>query len=129
MTPTLKLGPRNSPRFEVMPSSICPIIALLVEQYTPLNADDRDSILSFLQLDTIYLEKCTEGFFFKLEFICKRIVSNELVHYDVERLQISEFSEYLKCGTYEGKVTQEVRAAAQQFVDFLASHSDYWPLR
>jgi len=129
MTPTFKLGPGDAPAIEILPSEINPLVALLVEERAPLDGEILNSILSFLQLDSLYLSKNSESFFLGFESICGRVVAGDLIQYSVARVETSEFAGYLKGGAGEGIVTSAIRAAAQRFLDFLAKHPDHWPLR
>jgi hypothetical protein len=129
MIPTLSLGPWDSPAFEILNSSLNPIVAILVEQSPPMNADERDALMSFLQLDTIFLDSRTESLFRRLERTCRSIASGEVSGYGVEAIQASEFADYLRRMPWTGRVTQDVVDAAQGFLDFLAGHPGHWPLR
>jgi len=128
MIPTLKLGPWESPAIEIPPSEINQVLALLLAVYAPLEGDMRDSLWSFLQLDTITLDERTESFFVGFERVCERIASSDLLEYSVAQVEASEFRGYFKGGVGDGTLTSATRSSARQFLGFLASHSDHWPL-
>lgn len=127
MIPTLSLGPWDAPSFEVLPEDMNPIVALLIEQFS--TADQDNNLFQFLTLDTISLRDGSEEFFLRFENICKRIVSNEFAQYSVAKIQMSEYASYFKGGVGDGVISNGVKVAAQRFLDFLANHPDYWPLR
>lgn len=129
MTPTLSLGPWDSPSIEIMPWDIYPIIALMIETGDPLDKDVLESVWTFVQLDTLYLHGDSEGFFAKLEDTCQRIRAGELTHYSAVKLKNGEFAGYLDLHAKDGVVTPGVKEAAQRFLDFLAAHPDLWANR
>lgn len=129
MIPTLSLGPWDAPEFEIQPKDLNPIVALFIENFSAMSLDSDKSLFHFLSLDTLSLRDQSEDFFLKFESICRRIVSGEFVQYDIAYVQNSEFVNYFKGGVGGGVVTRDVKVAAQQFLNFLASHPDYWPLR
>lgn len=124
----LKLGPLDSPLAEFMPWDIYPVIAVMIELNPPLSPNDLDSVWTFLQLDTSFLDEESLSFFLKLEDACKRILAGEVAGYDADAIRQSEFAGYLDHGAKDGVVTPGVKAAAQRFLDLLAANPDYWPL-
>ncbi|ESQ77187.1 hypothetical protein [Asticcacaulis sp. AC402] len=129
MIPYLKLGPLDAPKLEIMPSDVNPVVALMIEHYSPLNEDDLDNVWTFVQLDGLFLGEDTESFFLKFETLCQRILVGELVQYDLDRIRTSEFADYLKRGMDDGVIGPGVKAAAQRFLEFLAAHPEHWPYR
>ena len=127
MTPTLSLGPWDAPEFEFRPSSINPILVILTERFDPMGRADADQLLSFLQLDTIFLKRETISFFLKFELVCRNIVSGEWGTYDVHKFQLSPYAAYLKWGPGNGVVSEEVKAAARDYLNFLGEHRQHWP--
>ena len=129
MIPTLKLGPLDSPRLEIMPEEINPIVALLIEECPSTDCDVLNSVWSFLLLDCLHLSQSTEEFFISVENVCKRIVVGELTTFSADRIKASEFEGFLRKGVDEGVVTEATKIAAQRFLDFLAAHPEKWPFR
>lgn len=129
MTPTISLGPFDSPSLEIMPWDIHPIITTMAGRFPSMSTEVRDSIWSFLQLDTLFLEDETEEFFSALEGVCRGIVNGDVSQYSIIDVKNSEFSSDLKRNANDGVITPGVKAAAQRFLDFLAANPEWWPMR
>ena len=127
MTPTLKLGPLDSPSIEFMPQDIEPLVILLMQQHAPLSEETLGSVWSFVSLDTLYLSDRSTEFFAKLEDICRQVTSGRLTQFDAEQIRGSEFDGYLHRYLGDGSITSGARAAAEQFLIFLAANSSHWP--
>ena len=127
MTPTLSLGPFDSPSIEFVPRDIEPLVILLMEQNAPLTNDTLACVWTFIQLDSLHLREGSEGFFLKLENTCRRVVEGELTWFDVTKIRGSEFDGYLHRHLGDGSVTASVKIAAQRFLDFLAANPGYLP--
>lgn len=129
MIPTISLGENDAPEFEVLSSEINPIFAVMVELFSPLEEDERSSVLSFLSLDTLFLDKETNGLFQKIESACEKIVSGEVVGYDGNRFQSSEFGIYARPETVTGVIDEKIVQTAKRYLLFLASNPSYWPFK
>jgi len=127
MTPTLILGPSDSPSIEFMPQDIEPLVILMIEFCRPLSASELDSVWAFTGLDTLHLREGSIGFFLKLEDMCGRVLAGELTRYDVEKIKNSEFAGYLDRFCTDGVLTPGVRVAARRCLDFLAANPNFWP--
>lgn len=129
VTPTLKLGPWDSPSLELMPQAIEPLLVLAVQRNAPLNQTDLDAVWSFVRLNTVYLGEHSKRLFLKLEEACKCVVSKEVETFDADAVRMSEFAGYLDRFLGDGVLTPTAKHAAQVFLDFLAAHPTYWPPR
>ncbi len=129
VAPSLSLGPLDAPEFEFTPAVFNPIIALLIEQYSPLSRADHDTLWVLLEIDGVYLQENSAGFFRLFEQVCRRVVAGELRQCDVPRFQASEYKDWLRGGLGDGRVTDETVAGARGWLDFLASHPEHWPAR
>jgi hypothetical protein len=128
MTPTLSLGPWDSPAIEFMPQDIEPLVVLLMQRHAPLDEDTLGSVWTFVSLDTLHLSERSSDFFEKLEGICREVVSGRLTHFDAEQIRGSEFDGYLHRYLGDGSITSGVREAAERFLDFVAANPSHWPL-
>lgn len=127
MTPTLKLGPEDSPSIEFMPRDVEPLVILMIECGGPMCASELDSVWTFAQIDTLYLHEDSVGFFRKLEEVCRRVLAGELKQYSVIKIKNSEFAGYLDRDWNTGEVTAGVKEAAHRYLEFLAGNPEHWP--
>lgn len=130
MTPTIKLGPWDSPSLEFAPRDIYPLIVLMLEEggNPTLSSDELDSVRSFLMLDSIYLEEETVKFFANLEKLCARIIAGEFARYSIALVRPLELASYLRGFEGEGEVTPRIKSAAENYLRLLKSHPEYWPV-
>jgi hypothetical protein len=127
MIPTLSLGPLlDEPSIEFMPEDIYPMVALMLDGHSALRPVDVVNILTFLRLDTLYLNDEAKAFFRDLEAISRGIVADELTHYDVAKIRTSEFADDLRIYANDGVISPGVKAAARRFLDFLAANPNHW---
>ena len=127
MNPILKLGPYDSPSIEFYRSEIDPIVFLMVEVNRPLSPLDLDHVLSFVELDSLYLDDASLGFFLMLESVSKKIVGGELTRFTINEDLPAAFKSHFDRYPSDGLITQESKLAAQRFLDFLGRHSNHWP--
>lgn len=127
MNPQLSLGPWDAPGFEMLHSDARAIVAVLLEEHSPLSQGDADSVWTFLTLDGLTLDLASESFFKKFEGACNHIREGKRAYYDPEKLRATEFAEYFKGGVGDGAITEATATAAQEFLVFLREHPDRWP--
>ena len=127
MTPTFSLGPWDAPDYEFAPVAINQIIAILIEQYSPLDERDLKALWAYLQSDTLFLKKDTESFFVKLECVCRDVANGKRSRYEAHRIELLPFAGYFKYGVGDGVVSEEAKDSAQGYLTFLGRHPEYWP--